>query len=383
MMVRVLAGAAALGVLSGCSAADRAVLTAPRCTDADAAPLPVRHAPGQVVAFAPAFSTPEVTGPIPGWDDVVSVADTGHTVAVVRTDGTVSAYGLGHLGSLGDGVRARHVVTAPRSVPGITDAVSVHPVGSAFVVVRADGTVLIWGDAFLANGGVRGGEQAQPSPVPVPGVSRVVDVATGDLQALALRTDGRVTGWGINLTDVLGDRQGTKVRTLRDRPGLVSIANAGGAGIGATGAGEVCAWGNNVHGLLGVEPRGGQTPSAVRVGSLSGIVQVAAGTDVAFALDGAGAVWAWGRGAQGVLGEGDTSDHVSTVPRRVPGLPPARWIGAYGLTAYAIDRDGGLWAWGSGLVLGDLASGAVTAPMRIDLPGPAVMVSGHHALLAG
>ncbi|MFC5994745.1 RCC1 domain-containing protein [Pseudonocardia hispaniensis] len=382
MTLRVFAAAAALGVLSGCSAADRAVLAAPRCADADAAPQPVRHAPGRVVAVAPAFSTPEVTGLIPGWDDVVSVASTGHTVAAVHADGTVSVYGLGHLGSLGDGVRERHVVTEPQPVPGITDAVSVHPVGSAFVVVRADGTVLMWGDAFLANGGVRGAAQAQPSPVPVAGASRIVDVATGDLQVLALRADGQVTGWGINLTDVLGDRQGTTVRTLRDRPGLLGIANAGGAGIGATGAGEVCAWGSNVHGLLGAQPRGGQTPGAVRVGALSGIVQVAAGTDVAFALDEAGAVWAWGRGAQGVLGDGDASDHVSADPRPVPGLPPIRWIGAYGLTAYAIDRDGGLWAWGSGLVVGELAAGAVTAPIRIDLPGPAAMVSGNHVLLA-
>jgi regulator of chromosome condensation len=152
--------------------------------------------------------------------------------------------------------------------------------------------------------------------------------------------------------------------------------------VAVTGDGGVCAWGNNVYGLLGVEPRGGQTGRPVAVPGLAGIVQVAGGHDVAYALDAAGAVWAWGRGVSGALGDGDTAEHFAAVPAVVAGLPPARWIGEWGLTGYAIDADGRLWAWGSSVPLGDLAPpGGTGRPVQIPMPGPVRSVSVTHAIV--
>jgi regulator of chromosome condensation len=387
-----LAGAlASLAGLQGCSAADRAVLAAPGCAEGTASPRPVSVGPGTVHTWLPHFAAagtpprPPTAGEpvaVPGWDDVVSVASTGHTTAVVHDDGTVSAYGLGHRGSLGDGDPQRHHTPTPQPVPGITDARSVHAVGQAFFVVRTDGTVLGWGDGFLARGGVRDGERGEPSPIPVQGLTDVVAVSEGDLAAIALLGDGTVAGWGVNLTAVLGDRDRTDVTVVDDVRGVTSVAAAGGAVVAVTASGQVCAWGNNAHGLLGVEPTGGQTGRPIGLAAPTGVVQVAGGHDVAFALDGAGAVRAWGRGVHGVLGDGDVADHVSAVPRVVPGLPPARLIGAYGLTGYAVDVDGGLWAWGSGLPLGELSGGAAAVrPVRIPMPGPVLAVSGTHALV--
>jgi regulator of chromosome condensation len=319
--------------------------------------------------------------PVPGWNDVVSVTSTGRTTAAVRADGTVSAYGQGQRGSLGDGDPERHHAPVPQPVPGITGARSVHAVGQAFFVVRTDGTVLGWGDGFLARGGVRAGARGEPSPIPIDGLGDVVAVAEGDLTAIALLGDGSVAGWGINITAVLGDRPGTDVTVVDGVRGVTSVASAGGAVVAATASGRVRAWGNNAHGLLGVEPSGDQTGRPVELAAPTGVVQVAGGRDVALALDAAGAVWAWGRGVHGVLGDGDAADHVSSVPRVVPGLPPARLVGASGLTGYAVDVDGGLWAWGSGLALGGLSDGAAVRPVRIPLPGPALAVSASHALV--
>ncbi len=376
--------------LTGCSAADRAVLAAPPCRDASANPEPDTVPPGTVYAWRPHFTSagspprPQTTGPqaVPGWDDVVSVASTGHTTAAVHADGTVSIYGLGHDGSLGDGDPARHFAEVPRPVAGITDARSVHVAGHAFFVVRTDGTVVGWGDGFLVRGGSRDGERAEPTPRPVDGLADVVTIAPGALNAFALHADGRVAGWGTNFTDVLGDRDAASLTTIRDVGGVASLASAGGAVVAATGTGAVCAWGNNVHGLLGIEPTGGQTGRPVAVPGLSGVVQVAGGHDVAFARDERGLVWAWGRGVQGVLGDGDVGDHHSARPRTVPGLPPVRWIGSHGFTGYAIDTDGGLWAWGSRLAL-DPAEGGEPVPVPIPLPGPVLAVSGTHAIVGG
>jgi regulator of chromosome condensation len=383
--------AAVLGLV-GCSAADRAVLFASPCRGGTGAPPPVESVPGTVYAWKPHFAVEPAGGAeigaaepeaVPGWSDVVSLASSGFTTYAVRSDGTVWTYGLGHQGSLGDGELARHSVSAPQPVPGITDARSVHVVGSAAFAVRADGTVLAWGDGLLAHGGKRGTVRDHAgSPIPVDGLTGVHSIAPGALTALALRVDGTVAGWGVNITDVLGDRADTSVTRIDGVAGVVSLASAGGAVVAATGGGGVCAWGNNAHGLLGVTPTGGQTGRPVAVAGLGDVVQVAGGSDVAYARDRHGGVWAWGRGASGALGDGRGDDHIAAVPARVAGLPPARWIGAAGLTGYAVDLDGGLWAWGSGGPIGRYAAGAALTPVRIPLPGPVLAVSGSHALVA-
>jgi alpha-tubulin suppressor-like RCC1 family protein len=387
----VAAGLTTLLGLTGCTAADRAVLAAPSCRDVPGAPARTEPIAGTVYAWQPHFRVADAASPeigadapeaVPGWTDVVSLASTGHTTYAVRAGGTVEAYGLGHHGSLGDGDPGRHAVAAPQPVPGITDARSVHVVGSAALVVRADGTVLVWGDGLIAHAGALDTRHDHAaSPVPIDGLADVHSIADGDLTALALRTDGTVAGWGTNLTDVLGERDGTALRTVADVSGVVSLALAGAAVVAARGDGSVCAWGNNVHGLLGVTPTGGQTGRPVAVEGLVDIEQVAGGSDVAYARDRNGAVWAWGRGVSGALGDGRADDHVAAVPARVEGLPRARWIGSSGLTGFAVDVDGALWAWGSGAAIGRYSAGAALTPVRIPLPGPVLAVSGSHALI--
>lgn len=379
--------AAVLMVAAGCSAADRAMITAPRCSDARAEPSRVTHRPGQVVLMGSLIRSDVPPGPIGGWDDVISVAYAGTTAAAVHTDGTVSVVGVNHKGLLGVGLDGPDAIIVPQPVPGVTDAVSVHASGNTFLVVHTNGTVTAWGDAFIADGGKRrgtaGADRVQPHPMRVPGVDSIVTISGSTLNVLALRSDGHVTGWGINLVDSLGEPNGTEVRTLRDRPGAVAVANASGAALTATGTGEVCAWGNNVSGLLGVEPTGGQTTAPVRVAELDRIVSVAGGNDFGLALDEDGAVWAWGRGAGGVLGDRITEDHHSAVPSRVAGLPVIETVATDGFTAFAIDTAGTAWAWGSHMHVGALIDHALPEPTPVPLPGPVQMLSGPLALLDG
>lgn len=386
--LRVLVAGAAVLALAGCGKADRAVLGAPGCPEGPAArPAPAPARAGTVWTWAPHFQAPEGTPArraVPGWSDVVSVADSGYTTAAVRADGTVWSYGVNVEGSLGHGTRERVYEAVPRQVTGIGPARAVYHSGSTFYAVLRDGRVAGWGaDRFLVEAGRRRGHDGVSVPRQVPGVKGVVAMGPGLLNSFALRGDGRVLGWGVNLTDVLGDTDGTRLTAVRGVSGAVGVASAGEAVVAVKADGRVCAWGNNAHGLLGVEPRGGQSGRPVRVPVVRGAVQVVGGENVAYALDRDGAVWAWGRGASGSLGDGDTSDHVSARPLRVAGLPRISRIAAYQFTAYAIDTEGGLWGWGSGLALAPNAPGGTAVPVRIPLPGPAVDVSGRHVIVAG
>ncbi|MFE1029539.1 RCC1 domain-containing protein [Streptomyces sp. NPDC058818] len=384
--LRVLvAGAAVLGLV-GCSKADRAVLGAPGCPDGPVAHVSPRQVPvGTVWAWSPHFGAPvdsRQKGLVPGWSDVVSVADDGHTTVAVRADGTVWSYGTNVAGSLGRGSLERFYEAEPRQISGVDEASAVYSSGATFYVVRRDGTVMAWGqDRFLVRAGKREGHDGVATPQHVPGVRDIVSMGPGLLNAFALRSDGRVRGWGINVTDVLGDTGGTRLTTIDDVKGVVDVASAGGAVIAAKADGHVCAWGNNAHGLLGIEPRGGQMGRPLLVPALKDVVQVAGGNDVAYALGRDGVVRAWGRGVNGALGDGDTSDHARAEPVRVAGLPRIRRIAAFGLTGLAIDVEGRLWGWGSGLGLGRYAENGAAHPVRIPLPRRALDLSGHHVIL--
>jgi regulator of chromosome condensation len=258
-------------------------------------------------------------------------------------------------------------------------------IGSAVFVVRSDGTVLGWGDNLLAHGGrldPSGGLRGDvATPIPVRGLDDVVTITGGDgLVAIALRGDGAVLGWGYGANDILDRPGGSQPYTVRDAGCVVSAAPAGSAAVVATAEGELRALGNNGHGLLARETSRGSTKDSVTVSGPVEVVQVAGGRHVAYALDAAGGVWAWGRGAHGALGDGDTSDHVSAVPTRIAGLPPVRWIGAKDLATFAIDTEGGVWGWGWGTVRGPDAPNSAH-PVRIPLPGPALAVSGGHAIV--
>lgn len=381
---RVLGTATLLGLgitgLPGCSEADTALATAPECSRSSASPASERHEPGQAVLLGQVIRSSLPPGPIAGWERVTSVADTGTALAAVHPDGSVSVVGTNHEGSLAGTSGGAEQTVRPRPVPGVSNAVAVSGVGSTFMVTHSDGTVTSWGDSFLANGGDRDPTRDETAPKKIDKVEDVVSTTEGTLTAYALRADGRVHGWGLNITETLGTPKGTRVRTIRGVDGVRSLADPGGAVVVATGSGEVCAWGNNTHGLLGVEPVGGQTDDPVRIEGLEDIVRVAGGHDYALALDSSGMVRVWGRTGFGSLGDGTTENASITTPRTVPGLPPLRWIGASEGASYGIDVSGSLWSWGRG-PRGATYEILDSRPHRVPVSGPVQTVSGNVALL--
>ena len=92
-------------------------------------------------------------------------------------------------------------------------------------------------------------------PVTVKGLSNVVSVAMGEEDGLALRADGTVMAWGNDESGQLGTGQTlqerhvpTKVKGLR---GVVAIAAGLDYNLALLGNGTVMAWGDNAEGQLG------------------------------------------------------------------------------------------------------------------------------------
>lgn len=182
-----------------------------------------------------------------------------------------------------------------------TNLVRIAAGSSHALGVRADGTVVAWGDNTL-------GQATVPA-----GLSNVVDVAAGVGFSVALRADGTLAAWGDdshNQTDLPAGLSNVVAVAARQWHGLALEAN-----------GTLVAWGQNSYGD-GAVPAG-----------LSNVIAMAAGDFHNLALKSDGTVVAWGY----------NNYQQSTVP---PGLSNVIAVAASYLHSLALTSDGKVVAWG-------------------------------------
>lgn len=143
---------------------------------------------------------------------------------VLKSDGTVWAFGENGNGQLGDGTTADK--DCPVQVQGLpADATVIQVISSSASSYALDdqGRVWAWGRnqyGNLGQGSVSAGGAAQTSPVLVPLASRIVMLANGRDHVLALTESGAVIGWGLNASSQLTNALAGTVSTPAEIPSL-------------------------------------------------------------------------------------------------------------------------------------------------------------------
>jgi alpha-tubulin suppressor-like RCC1 family protein len=320
---------------------------------------------------------------------------------------------------------------APRTVEGVTDASPIVAVAAGehhAVAVRADGSVLAWGDNGYGQLG-NGTTYSSPVAVPVPGLgpgSGVVGVAAGRSFSAALRSNGEVLSWGGpgGLVSVIGGgdqvaqyppRTPTPVPGLGPGSGVVRVFAAEWTGMALKADGTVLSWFipplieylrpittgaaditvNNDHVVIlrtdgqvlaaGLNHRGqlgnGTTEAAVEpapvtgLGPGSGVVDVEVSSDASYARKADGTVLGWGSAEVGQPGKGPAV----LVPTPVPGLGAGSGVTAIAVGnghVLALKADGTVLGWGANWSgqAGQPSPDRVVTPTAVAGTGPTAPV---------
>jgi hypothetical protein len=238
--------------------------------------------------------------------------------------------------------------------------------GAGSRALTTAGALFQWG-RIQQDDGTMGTSQM---PLPVTGLTDVVEVQAGESRTYALRADGTVWGWGPNDDGLLGDDTQTSTSVPVQIFGLTEVQaiSVGFAHVLALKTdGTVWGWGDNDAGQVGNGSTDPQ-PFAVPVPGLGDVQSIAAAGQTSYALKLDGSVWAWGDNSLRQLGRNGVD--FSTVPLQVPTLPPVTslFTGPIAANVFALEADGTPWGWGFNAG-GHLCLGSITdSELPVQVP---------------
>ncbi|MFT7561896.1 MAG: alpha-tubulin suppressor-like RCC1 family protein [Flavobacteriales bacterium] len=258
---------------------------------------------------------------IPGLHSVQKIALGAEHGCALLEDRTVSCWGLGSKGRLGDDDVTQHNVLSPKLVPGLEDVRDIDAGLNHTCAILGDAEVSCWGNGRngrLGDGSTSAHENGVPNSIIIPGVE---SIAVGYQHTCVIADNeedgapGRIQCWGKSLGN------GATVDLASPTTNNVDFqANKISSGRDFTCAlfktGKVACWGVNDKGQLG---NGSTIPSAdpVFLDLSRRAVDVTAGQYHACALLSDGTAECWGFGFAGRLGDGNLESHNQLTPAKV------------------------------------------------------------------
>lgn len=258
--------------------------------------------------------------------------------------------------------------------------------------LRADGTVLAWGQNSSGQIGTGATSTTQSAPTQPLGLPPIQAVAAGGYFSLALDETGRVWAWGQNAYGQIGTGSVSSTpeatpRQITTLPTIKAIAAGLYHAMAIDTAGNIWVWGNNSYGQMGNGTSGTNVPTPTLVTIPSGAKAISAGWYHSLAVSTLGAVFSWGRNNSGQIGNGSASatTHQTTPYQVALGLSSAKGVAAGGYHSMAVTSSGALWGWGINSS-GQLGLSNLASPQNSPLAVPgltdvaAVAAGGNHSL---
>lgn len=283
-----------------------------------------------------AFTFTEISA---GWTDTCGVI----------SSGAVYCWGRNGYGQLGNGSTSGDTYS-PVQVVGITNATKVGVGNSYSCALLSTGVIKCWGNQ--GNGALGDGSGVNSNvPVTVSGISTASGIGIGNGVNCAALSGGNLMCWGYNWTGQVGNgTTGATVATPVQVSGISTGTQAIGgqnSSCGLVSSGAVYCWGTGANGSLGngttYAGNNGES-SPVAVSGISTATQIAKGDDFGCALLSSGSIKCWGYNSSGQLGDGSTTSR--NTPVTVSGISNATAISARTANACALISGGTIKCWG-------------------------------------
>jgi alpha-tubulin suppressor-like RCC1 family protein len=257
-----------------------------------------------------------VVGGITDWTKIS--AGGSHNLAQ-RADGSLWAWGSNTAGQLGanDAIATSSPVSV---VGGITDWTKISAGGTHNLAIRSNGTLWAWGSGGQGRLGTNDIIN-RSSPVSViGGFADWTEASAGGDHSLALRANGTIWAWG---SDANTGRLGTGQIGAFDRSSPVSIvggitdwveiATGDMHNLAIRSNGTLWAWGSGTGGMLGDNQATTKASPVSVVGGFTDWSQISGGDFQTVAIRSNGTLWAFGAGGYGRLGTNDLTNRSSPV----------------------------------------------------------------------
>ena len=253
-----------------------------------------------------------------------------------KTDGTLWVWGMNGQGNLGQNNRTTY--SSPRQVPG-TWSNNFDNGDGIMLGVKSDGT--LWGWGAQAERGTLGQNQGggwyrYSSPVQIPGTTWSTTAGALDVDsecAAVIKTDGTLWCWGRNSTGRCGPASPPGGNNGFSSPVQVpgttwsQVASGNYNTIAIKTDGTLWVWGanhNGAHGLNNTAPDDTVYRSPLQIGSDTDWSQCDMAKPIAdtkSALKTDGTLWVWGRNRYGQLGQNknENSQEYYSSPTQIPG----------------------------------------------------------------
>lgn len=291
-------------------------------------------------------------------DNVQAVAGGYHTL-VLKSDGSVWAWGDNKYGQLGDGTNNDSNV--PIKVVGLPENIITVSAGLYNTMALTEGgQVYCWG--FNHWGQLGNGNRADKT---VPSLTTfdggypfyAKEISMGYDYSVAISTLDVLTTWGRNWNHQLGSRRnitGEDTRDCVDYPEYAYVrgnwqAEKVSAGcnhtIGLTLNGALITWGNNSYGELGVSGGNIINENSNLMTEYEPFKDISAGNFFTLALSKDGTIFAWGENSHGQLGNNSINN--KDEPVIIDNIINIKSISAGQKHVVALAEDGDLYVWGS------------------------------------